>query len=138
VLPGLPNLAKDRVVTRRGFSDEYIINSAHGPYVPQPGGIGGRGVVGTILRRIKVVTNQTLDTVVIVDVFTVRQMVQLWIGGVDCRVSNIYREVIGGGGGSGEVVVGADGVNVSAVVAEAVVRGWGLRGRRGRRLCECD
>ena len=43
----------------------------------------------------------------------------------------------GGSGGGGEVVARTDRVDVSAVVAEAVVGGWGLRGRRGRRLCEC-
>ena len=42
------------------------------------------------------------------------------------------------GGSGGEVVARTDGVDVSAVVAEAVVGGWGLRGRRGRRLCECE
>ena len=42
-----------------------------------------------------------------------------------------------GSGGGGEVVARTDRVDVSAVVAEAVVGGWGLRGRRGRRLCEC-
>ena len=36
----------------------------------------------------------------------------------------------------GEVVAGTDGMNVCAVVAEAVVGGWGLGGRWGRRLCE--
>ena len=42
-----------------------------------------------------------------------------------------------GSGGGGEVVARTDGMDVSAVVAEAVVGGWGLRGRRGRRLYEC-
>lgn len=71
VFPSLPNLAKDRVVTWRGVSDKNIVKSAHSPYVSQPGGVGRRGIVGTILRRIKVVTDQTLDTVIIADIFTV-------------------------------------------------------------------
>ena len=78
MLPGLPDLAKERVVARRGVSDENIVNSTHGPNVSQPGGVGGRGVVGMILCRIKVVANQTLDAVVVVDIFfAVRQTVQL-------------------------------------------------------------
>lgn len=128
MLPGLPNLAKERVVTWRGVGDENVVKAAHSPYVPQPRGIGRRGVIGTILCRIKVVTDQTFDAVIVIDVSTVRQSVQLklrWIR-VKCRVSNI--------GGVGEVVVGTDGVDVCAMVTEAVVRGWGLGGRWGRRL----
>lgn len=77
MLPGLSDLAEERVVTRRGVSDEHVVDSTHGPYVSQPGGVGGWGVVGTILCRIKVVANQTLDAVVVVDIFfAVRQTVQ--------------------------------------------------------------